>query len=210
MSEKDEVLKEVGAAFEIEARIDLYHYPVGMDFSDATLTLEGVNHRCRAAGARKEPIRKRRSNPCQHARSRRDVGGAGPQRERAGNGGVRRLVYFRRRQGHQQNRATRMIDVVCEARKRRPDTRHSKLRCIVTRRIVIDDGQNGSIDLPLVHSPPPPDTGELAQTACLSRCESSEHAYANRDSQAARARVAFSEVLSFIGRLVNPQLKHLI
>jgi len=42
MSERDEILKEVGAALEIEPRIDLHHYPVEMDFSDGALTLEGV------------------------------------------------------------------------------------------------------------------------------------------------------------------------
>lgn len=42
MSEKDRILKEVGAALELEPRIDLHHYPVRIDFNDATLTLEGV------------------------------------------------------------------------------------------------------------------------------------------------------------------------
>lgn len=42
MSEKDGILKQVRAAFEFEPRIDLHHYPVEMDFSDGTLTLEGV------------------------------------------------------------------------------------------------------------------------------------------------------------------------
>ena len=42
MYEKEDVLKQVRAAFEFEPRIDLHHYPVEMDFSDGTLTLEGA------------------------------------------------------------------------------------------------------------------------------------------------------------------------
>jgi len=42
MSEEDRILKEVAAAFELEPRIDLDHYPVRIRFNDNTLTLEGI------------------------------------------------------------------------------------------------------------------------------------------------------------------------
>jgi osmotically-inducible protein OsmY len=42
MSEKEEILKQARAAFEIEPRIDLHHYPIEIDFAEGTLTLEGV------------------------------------------------------------------------------------------------------------------------------------------------------------------------
>ncbi len=41
MSIAEEVLKEVRAAFEHEPRINLYHYPVHIAFSDGDLVLEG-------------------------------------------------------------------------------------------------------------------------------------------------------------------------
>jgi osmotically-inducible protein OsmY len=45
LSERDRVLKEVGAALEREPRINLHKFPVEMDFSDGVLTLEGeVEH----------------------------------------------------------------------------------------------------------------------------------------------------------------------
>lgn len=44
-SERDRIVKEVRAAFEREARINLHKYPVDMEFSDGVLTLEGeVEH----------------------------------------------------------------------------------------------------------------------------------------------------------------------
>lgn len=41
MSEKEEVIKAVRAAFEREPRINLHQYPVAMDFDDGVLTLDG-------------------------------------------------------------------------------------------------------------------------------------------------------------------------
>lgn len=45
VSERDRVLKDVGAAFEREPRINLHKFPIEMDFGDGVLTLEGeVEH----------------------------------------------------------------------------------------------------------------------------------------------------------------------
>lgn len=45
VSERDRILKEVRAAFEREPRINLHKCPIGMEFSDGVLTLEGeVEH----------------------------------------------------------------------------------------------------------------------------------------------------------------------
>ena len=41
VSERDRILKEVRAAFEREPRINLHKCPIGMEFSDGVLTLEG-------------------------------------------------------------------------------------------------------------------------------------------------------------------------
>jgi osmotically-inducible protein OsmY len=42
MSDKEEILRKVRAAFEFEPRINLHRYPVQIDFNDGTLTLEGT------------------------------------------------------------------------------------------------------------------------------------------------------------------------
>jgi len=41
MSERERILKEVGAAFEHEPSINLHRYPIHMEWSDEVLTLEG-------------------------------------------------------------------------------------------------------------------------------------------------------------------------
>ena len=41
MSERERILKEVGAAFEHEPAINLHRYPIHMEWSDEVLTLEG-------------------------------------------------------------------------------------------------------------------------------------------------------------------------
>ena len=41
MTEKEQIIKAVRAAFEHEPRINLHKYPVEMDFKDGVLTLEG-------------------------------------------------------------------------------------------------------------------------------------------------------------------------
>jgi hypothetical protein len=42
MTDREEILKKVGAAFEFEPRINLHKYPVEVDFSEGSLTLEGT------------------------------------------------------------------------------------------------------------------------------------------------------------------------